>query len=183
MDAPARSLRPRTGGLYRLWGRLSAHPPAGPAAGEEELPLCPVCAFDGDVVVTGAHATAYLTYQIDQLAATDLATPAGWAGRRRCWRARQRRPRRLTARDVARVRHVTHPVRASYGRILLAMRDSPAGCATLGVNLRWTRVRLSALGGHRRLRRRALRRIAGNTSAVDTCRTARPRVRRPCRSR
>jgi branched-chain amino acid transport system permease protein len=35
--------------------------------------------------------------------------------------------------------------RGSYGRILLAMRDSPAGCATLGVNLRWTRVRLFAL--------------------------------------
>jgi hypothetical protein len=50
------------------------------ATGEEELPRCPVCAFDGDVFVTGAHATAYLTYQIDQLAATDLATPAGWAG-------------------------------------------------------------------------------------------------------
>jgi hypothetical protein len=47
------------------------------ATGKEELPLCPVYAFDGDVFVTGAHASAYLTYQIDQLAATDLATPAG----------------------------------------------------------------------------------------------------------
>jgi branched-chain amino acid transport system permease protein len=35
--------------------------------------------------------------------------------------------------------------RSRYGRILLAMRDSPAGCATLGLNLRWTRVRLFAL--------------------------------------
>jgi hypothetical protein len=50
------------------------------AAGKEELPLCPVCAFDGDVFVTGAHASAYLTYQVDQLAAVDLAMPAGWAG-------------------------------------------------------------------------------------------------------
>ncbi|MBM0277014.1 hypothetical protein [Micromonospora tarensis] len=50
------------------------------AAGDEELLLCPVCAFDGDVLVTSGHATAYLTYQIDQLTATDLATPAGWAG-------------------------------------------------------------------------------------------------------
>ena len=35
--------------------------------------------------------------------------------------------------------------RSRYGRILLAMRDSPAGCATLGLDLRWTRVRLFAL--------------------------------------
>ncbi|GFJ96258.1 ABC transporter permease [Phytohabitans rumicis] len=35
--------------------------------------------------------------------------------------------------------------RSAYGRILLAMRDSPAGCATLGLNMRWTRVRLFAL--------------------------------------
>ncbi|MEH1124282.1 ABC transporter permease [Micromonospora sp. CPCC 206061] len=35
--------------------------------------------------------------------------------------------------------------RSRYGRILLAMRDSPAGCATLGLNMRWTRVRLFAL--------------------------------------
>jgi branched-chain amino acid transport system permease protein len=35
--------------------------------------------------------------------------------------------------------------RSRHGRILLAMRDSPAGCATLGLNLRWTRVRLFAL--------------------------------------
>ncbi|MEN3310457.1 MAG: branched-chain amino acid transport system permease protein livM [Micromonosporaceae bacterium] len=35
--------------------------------------------------------------------------------------------------------------RSRYGRILLAMRDSPAGCATLGLNLRWTRVQLFAL--------------------------------------
>ncbi len=35
--------------------------------------------------------------------------------------------------------------RSRYGRILLAMRDSPAGCATLGLNLRWTRVRLFGL--------------------------------------
>lgn len=35
--------------------------------------------------------------------------------------------------------------RSRYGRILLAMRDSPAACATLGLNLRWTRVRLFAL--------------------------------------
>jgi branched-chain amino acid transport system permease protein len=35
--------------------------------------------------------------------------------------------------------------RSGYGRILLAMRDSPAGCATLGLNMRWTRVRLFAL--------------------------------------
>lgn len=35
--------------------------------------------------------------------------------------------------------------RSRYGRILLAMRDSPAGCATLGLNLRWTRVRLFAV--------------------------------------
>jgi hypothetical protein len=32
------------------------------------------------VFVTGAHASAYLAYQIDQLTATDLAIPAGWAG-------------------------------------------------------------------------------------------------------
>ncbi|MDQ7909092.1 hypothetical protein RB614_31675 [Phytohabitans sp. ZYX-F-186] len=50
------------------------------AAGTEELPLCPVYAFDGDVFVTGSHASAYLAYQLDQLAATDLAIPAGWAG-------------------------------------------------------------------------------------------------------
>lgn len=50
------------------------------AAGDERLPLCPVCAFDGDVFVTGNQATAYLAYQIDQLEATDLAMPAGWAG-------------------------------------------------------------------------------------------------------
>jgi len=50
------------------------------AAGDEALPLCPVCAFDGDVLVAIGHVTAYLTYQIDQLAATDLAMPAGWAG-------------------------------------------------------------------------------------------------------
>jgi branched-chain amino acid transport system permease protein len=35
--------------------------------------------------------------------------------------------------------------RSRYGRILLAMRDSPVGCATLGLNLRWTRVRLFGL--------------------------------------
>jgi hypothetical protein len=50
------------------------------AAGKDELPLCPVCAFDGDVFVTGDMASAYLTYQIDDLATTDLAMPAGWAG-------------------------------------------------------------------------------------------------------
>lgn len=50
------------------------------AAGEDEVPLCPACAFDGDVFVTAGHASAYLTYQLDQLAATDLAMPAGWAG-------------------------------------------------------------------------------------------------------
>jgi len=50
------------------------------AAGDEELPLCPVCAFDGDVHVADGHVTAYLTYQIDQLAATDLTMSAGWAG-------------------------------------------------------------------------------------------------------
>ncbi len=35
--------------------------------------------------------------------------------------------------------------RSRYGRYLIAMRDSPAGCATLGLNLRWTRVRIFAL--------------------------------------
>jgi hypothetical protein len=50
------------------------------AAGKAELPLCPVCAFDGDVFVTGDMASAYLTYQIDDLATTDLVMPAGWAG-------------------------------------------------------------------------------------------------------
>lgn len=35
--------------------------------------------------------------------------------------------------------------RSRYGRILIAMRDSPAGCATLGLNTRWTRVQLFAL--------------------------------------
>ncbi|EEP72346.1 hypothetical protein MCAG_02673 [Micromonospora sp. ATCC 39149] len=63
-----------------VWG--DAYPSAHllPAAGDDELPLCPVFAFDGDVHVTAGHVTAYLTYQIDQLAATDLAMPAGWAG-------------------------------------------------------------------------------------------------------
>lgn len=50
------------------------------AAGGEELPLCPACAFDGDVFVTSGLATAYLTYQFDELATADLAMPAGWAG-------------------------------------------------------------------------------------------------------
>ena len=50
------------------------------AAGKEELPLCPACAFDGDVFVTANHASAFFTYQFEQLAATDLAMPAGWAG-------------------------------------------------------------------------------------------------------
>lgn len=35
--------------------------------------------------------------------------------------------------------------RSRHGRILLALRDSPAACATLGLNTRWTRVRLFAL--------------------------------------
>jgi len=50
------------------------------ATGKDELALCPACAFDGDVFLTAYHASAYLAYQLEQLAATDLAVLAGWAG-------------------------------------------------------------------------------------------------------
>jgi hypothetical protein len=49
------------------------------AAGTDDLPACPACAFDGDVLVTGGQTGAYLACQLDQLTATDLAAPAGWA--------------------------------------------------------------------------------------------------------
>jgi hypothetical protein len=50
------------------------------AAGTDKLPLYPACAFDGDVFATAGHASAYLAYQLDTLAAGHLAIPAGWAG-------------------------------------------------------------------------------------------------------
>jgi hypothetical protein len=49
------------------------------AAGTDDLPVCPACAFDGNVLVTGGQASAYLAYQLDRLTATDPAAPAGWA--------------------------------------------------------------------------------------------------------
>jgi len=59
-----------------------AHPRAHllAAAGDDRLRVCPACAFDGDIFVTGEHAAAYLAYQIDRLPDSDLATPAGWSG-------------------------------------------------------------------------------------------------------
>jgi hypothetical protein len=50
------------------------------AAGDDRLRVCPACAFDGDIFLTGSQATAYLAYQIDRLADSDLSVPAGWAG-------------------------------------------------------------------------------------------------------
>ena len=35
--------------------------------------------------------------------------------------------------------------RGSYGRLLVALRDSPAACGTLGLNLTWTRVGVFAI--------------------------------------
>ena len=50
---------------------------------------------------------------------------------------------------------------ACVGRLLIAMRDSPAACGTLGLDMRWFRVGLFALSaGHGRARRRAVRRAA-----------------------
>lgn len=50
------------------------------AAGRAEVPLCPACAFDGDVFDIDDYAAASLAYQIDRLASEDLAMPAGWTG-------------------------------------------------------------------------------------------------------
>ena len=40
---------------------------------------------------------------------------------------------------------VLHLRRGGFGRLLIAMRDSPAACGTLGLNLTWTRVQVFAL--------------------------------------
>jgi len=61
-------------GVPTRWPHLLA------AAGDDRLRVCPACAFDGDIFVSGDHATAYLAYQIDRLPDSDLSTPAGWAG-------------------------------------------------------------------------------------------------------
>jgi hypothetical protein len=50
------------------------------AAGPAEVPLCPACAFDGEVFDIDDYAAASLAYQIYRLASGDLAMPAGWTG-------------------------------------------------------------------------------------------------------
>jgi hypothetical protein len=50
------------------------------SAGQRSGPVCPACAFDGDLYAASDDASEYLAYQIDRLTFEDLAAPAGWAG-------------------------------------------------------------------------------------------------------
>ena len=63
--------------------------------------------------------------------------------------------------------------RGVVGRMLIAMRDSPAACGTLGLDMRWFRVGLFAVvRRHGRPRRRALRRACGRASARPSSRSS-----------
>jgi hypothetical protein len=45
--------------------------------GAGDLPVCPACVFDGDLV--DVPAPGLLSYHLDEILDTDLAAPAGWA--------------------------------------------------------------------------------------------------------
>ena len=67
--------------------------------------------------------------------------------------------------------------RGQCGRRLSALDDSPAACATLGLNINWTKLAVFArLSGDGRLRRRALRRRAGPGESTTTSCCCSPRA-------